>query len=409
MPSPERQNGCSRSAAVRAASARRAGGAGGAGGDAADADTDDLADLTDGVGDAARQAGAGARSRRRQPIVLPAAQLASAEWLGTLSPRALARWHVPRLTIVVITWRRPQSLKRLCAALASADYFGDTVALKFTMDAGADVETRRFVASYRWPHGPKSASVRAVHAGLAVAVAESWQPSSDDEYAVLLEDDIEVAPSFYSWLKYALLMYRHGDEAAKDPRLIGVSLYTPRLVEVARPRRRIDLHAELGGRPFFQQLPCSWGALFFPEAWRAFRDYLLHRMAQGPAVQVKIPGSVVDGWKGSWKKYLIELMYRRAQWMLYPNFRNQSSFSTNHLEAGEHIGAKANSLDHAPADFTVPLLGRDFVHQLPGRTLEPLAARVVRLDLFSNRTSDDDAVYKGLDLLAKQTAASGSS
>lgn len=350
-----------------------------------------------------------ARSRARLPVMLPAAQLPSASWIATLPPRALAQWHVPRVTIVVITWRRPQSLKRLCAALAVADYFGDTVELKFTMDAGADVETRRFVASFKWPHGPKSATVRAEHAGLAVAVVESWQPSADDEYAVLLEDDIEVAPSFYGWLKYALLMYRHGDEEAKDPRLIGISLYTPRLVEVARPRRRIDLFVELGGRPFLQQLPCSWGALFFPEPWRAFRDYLLHRMAQDPAVQVKIPGSVVDGWKGSWKKYLIELMYRRAQWMLYPNFKNQSSFSTNHLEAGEHIGAKANSLDHAPADFTVPLLGRDFVHQLPGRSLERLASRVVRLDLFSNRTSDDDAVYKGLDLLAKQTAASEAS
>ncbi|KAJ1638524.1 hypothetical protein T492DRAFT_943726 [Pavlovales sp. CCMP2436] len=276
------------------------------------------------------------------------------------------------------------------------------------MDAGADIETRRFVSGFKWPHGPKSATVRVKHAGLAVAVVESWQPSSDDEYAVLLEDDIEVAPSFYTWLKYALLMYRHGDEAAREQRMIGISLYTPRLVEVVRPRRRLDLYAQLGGRAFLQQLPCSWGALFFPEHWRVFRDYVLHRMSQEASASVMIPGSVVDGWKGSWKKFLIELMYRRAQWMLYPNFKNQTSFSTNHLEAGEHIGAKENALAHSAADFTVPLLGRDFVHQMPGRSLERLAAQLVRLDLFSERTTDDEAVFRGLDLLKTSSASGGS-
>jgi hypothetical protein len=310
---------------------------------------------------------------------------------------------VPSVTILVITWKRPQSLKRLCAALRGADYLGDTVAIRFVMDAGADIETRRLVAAFEWPHGPKTTSVRAEHAGLAITVVESWQPTTDEsEYAVLLEDDIEVAPSFYAWLKYALLMYRHGEPAARDPRLIGVSLYTPRIVEVARPRRRLDLFAELGGQPFLQQLPCSWGALFFPEQWRAFRDYLLLRMTQEPPVVVYMPGSVVHGWKGSWKKYLIELMYARAQWMLYPNFRNQTSFSTNHLEAGEHIAAKANSLSHKAQDFTVPLLGRDFVHQLPGQSLARLQSLLPRLDLFSNRTTDDDAVYRGLQLAVQK-------
>ena len=42
--------------------------------------------------------------------------------------------------------------------------------------------------------------------------------------------------------------------------------------------------------------------------------------------------------------------------VLYPNFRNQSSFSTNHLEAGEHVGSKSYRLKRKPADFTVPLV-----------------------------------------------------
>ena len=36
-----------------------------------------------------------------------------------------------------------------------------------------------------------------------------------------------------------------------------------------------------------------------------------------------------------------------------PSLRNQS---TNHLEAGEHINGKKNTLKHLPIDFTVPLV-----------------------------------------------------
>ena len=44
--------------------------------------------------------------------------------------------------------------------------------------------------------------------------------------------------------------------------------------------------------------------------------------------------SATNGWKTSWKKFLIELAYLKGLVVLYPNFPNQSSFSTNHLEAG---------------------------------------------------------------------------
>lgn len=336
--------------------------------------------------------------RARLPILLPRPQLETLSWLGTLSPRALAAWHAPRVVIVVITWRRAHSLKRLCNALASADYLGDEVPIRFALDANADDPTHRFISQFHWPHGPKSVHARAAHAGLATAVVESWTPASDDEYAVLLEDDIEVAPSFYAWLKYALLMYRYSGEAAADPDMIGISLYTPRLVEVKIPRRRVNLHAELRGQPFAQQLPCSWGALFYAQPWRNFREWLLLRTGADSPKRIAIPDSAVPGWKGSWKKFLIELMYLRAKWMLYPNFRNQSSFSTNHLEPGEHIAAKANTLDHDPADFTVPLLRHEFASMLPGGSLPRRADQLVRLDLWSNLTDVETASKKGVEL-----------
>jgi hypothetical protein len=83
----------------------------------------------------------------------------------------------------------------------------------------------------------------------------------------------------------------------------------------------------------------------------------------GNAETVEIPKSRTNGWKGSWKKYFFELMYTKGTYMLYPNFLDQLSLSTNHLEKGEHIAMVENNVNftkatssHQKVDFTVPLL-----------------------------------------------------
>lgn len=49
---------------------------------------------------------------------------------------------------------------------------------------------------------------RVVHGGLLPAVVESWYPSSNDSYGLLLEDDVELSPLFYAWAKMNVLHYR---------------------------------------------------------------------------------------------------------------------------------------------------------------------------------------------------------
>ena len=41
------------------------------------------------------------------------------------------------------------------------------------------------------------------------AIVESWYPKGNHSYGVFLEDDVEVSPLFYAWLKYAILYYRY--------------------------------------------------------------------------------------------------------------------------------------------------------------------------------------------------------
>lgn len=219
--------------------------------------------------------------------------------------------------------------------------------------------------------------------------------------------NLQVSPYFYLYLKLMLLRHVYaapsdgGHGGAAPAHLLGLSLYTPRLNELRMPRRPFDPYAMLGpgnptgvlssgmgslsgglgggrgglggiaghvsyaglGHTYLQQLPCSWGQLFFPSPWTAFREYMRIRLHGGaPAVNIRESACCQGtrwgngGWGTSWKKFLIELSFLKGWVTLYPNFANQSSLSTNHLEPGEHIAGKVNALRHRPIDFTVPLV-----------------------------------------------------
>lgn len=202
------------------------------------------------------------------------------------------------------------------------------------------------------------------------AVVESWYPVDDDEYGLFLEDDIELSPLFYVWSKLSLLTYRYGEK--RNPHLFGISLYTPRIQEMSFPRERINPFEATSpeGTPFLFQTPCSWGAIYFPEHWKQFHNYLAGRLiwindvqrnvtvpTPGGIRDIFVPNSRSNFWQHSWKKYFIEMISLHAYLMLYPNFHNQTSFSTNHLEPGMHISARSK-VRQMLYEFEVPLMDR---------------------------------------------------
>lgn len=118
-------------------------------------------------------------------------------------------WKTPEISISVITDDRPKSLARLLRSLENAHYFGDTVNIRINMEQTADIQTHELVERLHWVHGQVYLHHRVVHAGLLTAIVESWYPQSNDSYGVLLEDDVEVSPLFYAWMKMAILHYRY--------------------------------------------------------------------------------------------------------------------------------------------------------------------------------------------------------
>ena len=218
----------------------------------------------------------------------------------------------------------------------------------------------------------------------------AWKPITDDEFAVFLEDDTEVSPYFFEYLLMNMnrYLYRsdidlaesgewmHGPDGSRpvqesswgeartqnstgsfggstssrtastkalNANLIGFSLYTPRWDEIHNPSRYWLPNQVLPGSSLFLfQIPCSWGALFFPWTWREFSRYYHWKRSDVNSERFDsaniVPRSRSNRWTRSWKRQLIDYMFARGWYMLYASFPKQVSFSTNHREPGAHTG-----------------------------------------------------------------------
>ncbi len=293
------------------------------------------------------------------------------------------------------TERRFASLRRLCESLLLADYQGYTsVQLRFSLDSDVSGEVLDYVYHLEWPFGPKTIRRRVKKGGLVSAVSECWFPSTPNEHGIILEDDLEVSPFFFVYLLQVLDAHYKDP----DPHLIGFSLYSPRTIEVISTRgkfEQFDSTKIVSGAMFKHVLPCSWGAMWLPGPWKEFLDYLTARIAEweqtGSAKLpvVSVPLSNTMTWKMSWKRYMIELMYTKELFMLYPSYPNQLSFATNHIEIGEHIKTDRDR-NRFKKGFTVPLLDDSTLEALRSEGIDPLKlppslGEVDALDLFARQ------------------------
>ncbi|KAM0786797.1 hypothetical protein ACM66B_002231 [Microbotryomycetes sp. NB124-2] len=356
-------------------------------------------------------------------IVLTRDEWQEAQWMSALPLEALRHWHTPRIDLSVVTNNRAKSLKRLVTSLQQAEYYSDHVNLLINLEQTSDRATQKLTDGLAWPFGVITLKHRVVLGGLMPAIVESWYPASNDSYGVLLEDDVEVSPMFYGWLKFSILSYRYGtpDKRRDSSRLFGISLYQPRNVEL-RPegRQPFDAHALFESMslsptlPYLSQVPCSWGAVYFPEHWKEFHQYLSLRLSEValPISDAIVPDIKSNRWPRSWKKYFIELVYMRGYLMLYPNYENFVSLSTNHVEKGEHIHNDDDLLKRKSL-FEVPLMDRrkatlrknDKRHgvtlmDLPEGKL-PAYQTMPVLDLWGSIATSEDLIDRGFQTLSQ--------
>ena len=159
----------------------------------------------------------------------------SAERSVTIDP---ARF---RLHIKVLAFDRIDSIRRCLRSLAAAHYAAEPVSLDVMVDhpysnpggrypwtpRSAEAVRRMHallaaVNGFHWPHGPLRVSYRWENAGIQPQWVEAWWPESANDFAFVVEDDMEVSPFFYRYFK-RLLAHYYFNASNFNPRAYGMS------------------------------------------------------------------------------------------------------------------------------------------------------------------------------------------
>ena len=289
-------------------------------------------------------------------ISMPSREFKEAVWFTSLTINELESWHDLKYEIAVVTTCRMRTLTSLLQNLGDAFYFGDTLRLSIFLESSPSVECLDLVDRFEWKHGSKSIHQRIrPSGGPEVAIPEAVRPpATQRDFSILLEDDIGVSTQFYSWLKFVGLQMVN-TKAYVQSHIFSISLYTPRVLETGVLRREPIDYEEKNlqrGSIFAFEVPCSWGSAFQGAFWRNALGYFEQRYADHQGNKEVIKNSRVSGWKGSWKKWLIELSYIQHAVTIYPLFDNETSFSTNMLMKGMHIETASKEMRQ---QYEVPL------------------------------------------------------
>lgn len=245
----------------------------------------------------------------------------------------------PSFQIIILTMDRFHALERLIQSLLASEYLDDKVDLIIRFDLPknptdewrARVET--FKANLNWNVGDVHVSMSEQNMGLRQAWLSAWRPSSPSERAIIFEDDIEVSPVWYKWIKGA-----HDNYASRDD-IVGFSLQRQTLVPLKEKREnKID---DNGGRPFLYKLVGSIGYAPVASKWIEFLDFAECALAND--MSVSTPELITSDWyraldkRTMWTQLFIYFCKHSNLYTLYA-FPSQSlALAAHWREKGEHF------------------------------------------------------------------------
>ncbi|OAA65970.1 hypothetical protein SPI_02757 [Niveomyces insectorum RCEF 264] len=183
-------------------------------------------------------------------IELPTNAAKRLGWLTTLDSASLSSWNKISVDILIHAYPGASgSLIRLLRSLSSADFgAGPVPHLTIELPQTVDPPTDEFLKTFQWPpadaadvagtpttrhptlrHRIPKHGVREEES--SVRFLESFWPANlQYSHVLVLSPQTELAPDFFSYVKYALLEYRYSNAALLqewDKRLFGLSLALP--------------------------------------------------------------------------------------------------------------------------------------------------------------------------------------
>lgn len=249
-----------------------------------------------------------------------------------------------KIALVAIAYNRTQSLQRLLASLSSAHYDGESVPLYISVDKSGTDEVERFAHGYEWAHGQKTVVTHAENMGLRRHILSQGRLLEDYDAVVILEDDLVVAPDFWSYVRQTVARYKD------EPSVAGISLYS---FAVAAYNQVPFTPMHDGHDAYFMDIAMSWGEVWMRRQWHDFELWYAGNKDFDDASH--LPPSLYRWGKKSWLRYHTRYCMEQGKRFVHPYV----SYTTNFSDVGTHV-------DTSDSLFQVPLLaGRTGQLRLP--------------------------------------------
>jgi glycosyltransferase involved in cell wall biosynthesis len=235
--------------------------------------------------------------------------------------------------IVIVTFNRAKSLRRLLSSLNQAFYPGGSgVPLIISVDHQDSEEHQKVVEmaeGFNWPFGQKKIIIHEKNLGLRKHVLSCGDLTQQYESIIMLEDDIFVSPYFYSYSVEALTFYQESEHIS------GISLYShKRNFTVGLPFEIIPDANDV----FFLQIASSWGQSWTKKQWAGFR--LWYDDDKKADNSDRLPPAIHNWPQSSWLKEYIKYLIATNKYFVYPN----RSLTTNFGDSGTHN--KRNNVEY---------------------------------------------------------------
>ena len=284
---------------------------------------------------------------------------------------------------VVLTFNRAQSLQKCLNALYKVNLDGDVAAIDIWIDRDingtVDAATLIVARESRWLYGEVHVHVHHKHVGLYGQWIDTWRPQNDSgELALFIEDDVDVSPMAYRWLKRAHARYEARDDIA------GYSLQDQNIL-VASGRRIGRLLPKHSQPAFFYRVMGSWGFAPHPRRWKQFQEWFHAVRLWCPQFMPLVKRATLQS---NWFKDFRLTNQEHTMWTiwflyftdalelftLFPNIagythRQNASLAQNRLEPGLHFVEQPNMTSPDTSKYLLSQWKDSFVN-FPGTLLK---------------------------------------
>lgn len=225
------------------------------------------------------------------------------------------------LRIIVLAHSRAASLGKSLDAINTLEMDGDSAIVEIWIDALGphkhNENVLKVAENWKCKIGAKRVNKWRDNVGIIGNWIDTWRPASHckdwvscRELALILEDDIDLSPMAYRWLKAAARFYNNRTDVA------GLTLTdTPPKIVSGKMAGR-DLRAPKNNAAFLYMMMGSWGFAPHPWQWRQFQhwfhDVTLDSWKAKKGFKPtksgyipKLPQTILGNWyEGRWRFYL---------------------------------------------------------------------------------------------------------